>query len=216
MRVSLRLMVVRILAMALVVASLWGAPARAQFVDLPDPAIVGSTPPFDANWVVSFVFDSAPNTDYASLGGGVGTFINFDFGVPTYVTRVIFTDRLSSGGANGSGAMGAEDNVTAFMLTFSNDLVFGDPDDVVVSATSPPCCDTVPVDIPSGVKRRYVRWDVTGIAGSSNNDGASDFLFQTAPPNTAPTASSVGLIMLVVALIAVAVFTLRRRPGPTG
>jgi hypothetical protein len=165
-----------IAATVAVLAMAWGMPARGA--DLPDPTIIDNTPAPGAEWAVDFVFDDAPNTDYASDGGGIGTFIVFDFGQPTTVDRVVFTDRLCSGGDNGSGQMGDEDNVTAFDLTFSDDLSFGDPDDVVVSASSPPCCDTVSVDIPAQPTKRYARWQVTASAGGGENLGASDFLFQ--------------------------------------
>jgi len=108
--------------------------------------------------------------------------------------------------------MGPSDNVIAFDLTFSDDLVFGDADDTVVSATSAACCDTVEVDIPGRVSKRYVRWDVTAVGGETDNHGAADFSFQTLPPTVVeiPTMSAAGYLVLTLLLGATALIAMQR------
>src|SRR5438132_5651437 len=40
-------------------------------------------------------------TDYASAGGGINTFLSFDFGQQYNFAAILFTDRTTSGSSNG-------------------------------------------------------------------------------------------------------------------
>ncbi len=152
-------------------------PVRAQPILV--PSIIGSATPFNSDWAASYVLDENLNTDYASQALGANTYIDFDFGKSVRITEVTFTDRRSSGFANGTGGGGGCENVTAFDLIFSQDPTFGNGDDVRVPVSSPPCCDTVTTPIAgSGLTARYLRYDVTAVTGGCPNPGAAEFSFR--------------------------------------
>ena len=148
------------------------------------PSIINSAQAFNADWAASFAQDGNLSTDYASLTLGANTFVDFDFGKEVHLTDATFTDRKSSGGANGSGANGPYDNVTAFNWIFSSDSTFGNGNDVVVPVTSSACCDTIntPLGGGNGINARYVRYDVTATQGA--NVGAAELSFSGTEPGS--------------------------------
>lgn len=175
---------------------------------LPNPTITNSSPAFPG-FGVNFAIDGNLNTDYASNGAGTSTFIDFDFGAPTSITRVDWTDRRTSGGANGTASNGPNDNVTQFDLIFSQNTTFGDGDDVIQTVLSPACCDsqTIAINGGTGYTAQYLRYQVRAISGATTNDGAAEFaFFGTSIPALGPVA----LALLAGALIAVAWIVMRR------
>lgn len=142
------------------------------------------------SWDVSNVLDKTDattgnqyTTDYASAGGGVDTFISFDFGVPYTFSAILYTDRTTSGGGNGVFKGGTFDFVTSYLFTFSNDMTFAtNVGTVQVDVTPPSDPTTVSVNsfqtlsLISGIPpAQYVRWQVLATNGS--NPGAADFAF---------------------------------------
>lgn len=176
---------------------------------LPNPTIIGSAPA-SSGFEATFALDGNLNTDYASNAQGTNTFIDFDFGAPTLIARVDWTDRRTSGGANGTAVLGPNDNVTQFNLIFSQNNIFGDGDDVVQSVSSPACCDTqnILINGGAGITAQFVRYDVTAIAGSATNDGAAEFAFFG--PASVPALSPKALVLLALLVAAAASFALRR------
>jgi len=140
-------------------------------------------------------------TDFASLGQGTATFVDFDFGAPTLISRIVYTDRTSSGGANGSGAGGSGDNVTGYDLIFSDNSIFGDAGDVTVSVLSPGFGNTDPpvlINGGVGLTSRFVRFDVTGTSGGANVGGAEIEFFTT---SVVPEPSSLWTLLSGVGLL---------------
>src|SRR5262245_42596274 len=108
------------LAAALTAAAL----ARPSGAGMLTPTVSDSSPA-QPGYEVKFFIDGDKATDYASDMKGAGTFVDFKFdGTPT-IARVIYTDRTSSGGANGSKTGGPLDNVLKYDLIFSTDNIFG-------------------------------------------------------------------------------------------
>ena len=161
---------------------------------LPNPQIVNSFPAFNNTYHVSHALDGNKLFDYASAGGGTSTLIDFDFGDETLMTRIDYTDRTTSGVAQGTGGGGPGDNVTSFDLIFSQNAVFGDLDDKVVSVNSPGFANTDQVVLNGGfgLSARYLRWQVTG--GNGSNLGAGEIEFFTS--NVIPEPASSALLVL--------------------
>src|SRR5688500_2340631 len=88
-------------AAGIVLSSAFAA-SRAYGGFLVNPAISASSPQFNASFPVSNVFDSGITTQYASLGAGANTFIDFDFGSPVaidgfdIINRPGTSDRVNS------------------------------------------------------------------------------------------------------------------------
>lgn len=139
---------------------------------LPNPVIAASATPFSASFRAENAQDGNLATDYASAGLGAATFMDFNFGGPTLITRVDYYDR-ATGGPVGT------DNVTAFDLIFSNDAIFGNSDDTTVNVLSPGFAapDLVTINNGVGLVAQYMRWDVVSTTGA--NPGAAEFRFFT-------------------------------------
>lgn len=168
---------IRVTFFAVLGAMLLASSISAQVL-LTDPTIAGFSSEFPT-YESTFALDENQDTDWASNGDGVNTYMDFNFGAQTRITQVNYTDRRTSGGANGTANLGVGDNVTSFNLIFSTDAVFGNGDDVTQAVVSGPCCvtDTVIVNLGAGYLAQYVRFDVTGTDGP--NPGAAEFDFFT-------------------------------------
>ena len=86
-----------------------------------------SSPAF-AGYPATDALDTGPNqfsTDYAADGTGTSTFIDFDLG-PSFgpLASVQYTNRTSSGGANGSLSFGLGDFVTQYEYFYFTDNTF--------------------------------------------------------------------------------------------
>ena len=146
-----------------------------------------SYPGYDVEYAID-TGDDRFLSDYASQGGGVDTFIEFDLGQAYTLTEIIMTDRVTSGGGNFTWVGGLFDYNRIFSYTLSVDGNFSNGDGVVddvvfeVEAEEPDgpvfedeieLLQTSTV-IPS-VTARYVRWELIDTAGA--NPGANDFQF---------------------------------------
>lgn len=145
---------------------------------------------------VDFVLDGEPDrylSDYASRGGGVDTYIEFDFGKAYQFNKITMTDRVTSGGPNFQFVGGLFDLVTSYSYVLSKDADFtngdGKTDDLeFVVEVETPEESPVPEDmlellqstatIPN-VEARYVRWSILSTNGQ--NPGANDFEFFGTP-----------------------------------
>ena len=154
----------------------WGTPTA--YRRIPNPVIYTNYQEFSGDYAVTNVFNDelsrGYHAEYASAGGGLNTYIVFDFGSPTTVSAVEIWDR-----GEPSGIQGAQ-------LIFSDDLTFGDAGDVTVgyskAATDPAVLvDLIPQGHPDGVARRYVKWQVT-VNGGDGNNGMGEIAFYATPP----------------------------------
>lgn len=156
----------------------------AQATILPNPTIINSSQAFPGSspsYAASNVFDNT-TTEYASNGKGVGsdivpgsgTFIEFDFGVPTTMNRLAFVCRN-----NGT------DVIASSRLIFSTDATFTPGTDPTF--TFGPMGSNADGFMHSftTTTARYVRWDVLSLAGSGLNLGASEIRFLNVPTGDA-------------------------------
>jgi hypothetical protein len=169
-------------------------------VELPDPVIVASAPAFPT-YDASFILDDGFAFDYASQGRGTNTFVDFDFGAATLITEVLYTDRTTSGGANGTGSLGGgggSDNVQAYALIFDDAADFATPL-FSQSVSSPGFSNTDPVVLVNGgagITARFVRFDVTTANGP--NVGGSEIQFFTVPePTGAALVAICGVVLFL-------------------
>jgi hypothetical protein len=159
---------------------------------LPNPRISGSAvnfPGFDEERAL----DGDPTTDYASNNQADDTFINFDFGEPTLITQVNYSDRIS-------GTPQGADNVTAFNLIFSDDAIFG-AGDTVVNVPSPLFANTdiVPINGGAGIMAQFLQWDVVTTTGV--NPGAAEFAFFTTEFEAVPEPASIAIWSIAAAAV---------------
>jgi hypothetical protein len=176
-------------------------------------SILGTSTAAYSGYPATDALDGGPNyqnTDYASNGGGASTRLDFDFGVAHTFTQILYTDRVTSGGGNGSFVGGLFDFVTAFDYVFADDASFTSIVGTVSVTRSAPSSPTSPADfltttsIPN-YTARYLRWDVTAANGA--NPGASNFEFHDNVASSVPEPGT-GLLAGVVLLLGV--FTYRR------
>jgi hypothetical protein len=145
------------------------------------------------------------STDFASFGGGVGTFLHLDLGQVYNVTRILYTDRTSSGAGNGSNAMGIYDYVTAYTFNFFSNSNFTGLLSSQSFSASPGCTSGNCVlanfqhnDILTPVSAQYVEFVVT--AANGGNPGAADISLFTPTPEPGSTilmASGLGFMLLM-------------------
>ncbi len=150
-------------------------------------SIVGSAPAFNPFFAAENAVDgivgrsSAPSGDgpeYASMGQGANTFVDFDLGVIAPVGGFDFIDRIAD-----------EDRITAFDLILSPNATFGDADDVVRSYTN----STVALgDVFTAIPARFIRFDVTANLGA--NTGISEIVFYQVPEPSSVALLSFGMI----------------------
>jgi hypothetical protein len=120
-------------------------------------------------------------TDFAGLNTGVGTHLDFNFGSAQTFTQIQYTDRTSSGGANGSNTLGTFDFVTQYQYTFATDASFNNVVGTFTSAvfstpgTATSFLDFQHTDALPAITAQYVKWQVLSTIGS--NPGASNFQF---------------------------------------
>jgi hypothetical protein len=165
-------------------ASIAAIPMSVFGVVLPNPTITNSATPFDPTFVASNVFDSSKGGEYASMGRGIDTFIDFDFGVPTSVDAFALVTRNSP-----------DDFISSYDLLFSNNADFSNPTIVTilgdVGGNVGGRVDG-PLSLFEPVTARYVRWDVTGVGNSGFfNQGANEIRFLR---NTANLINNISVI----------------------
>jgi hypothetical protein len=162
-----------------------------QAVDNETVSIIDFFPSFPG-YDVDNVLDTGDDrflSDYASQGGGVDTFIEFDLGDVYPLTEIVMTDRVTSGGGNFTWVGGLFDYNRVFMYTLSVDRNFSNGDGVVddlileVEAEEPELGPVLEEDLAllqtsvtfPTFAARYIRWELIDTAGV--NPGANDFQF---------------------------------------
>ncbi len=128
-------------------------------------------------------------TDYASWGQGSNTHLDYQFPAPENFTEIVYTNRTTSGGANGGFVGGTYDYVYQYEYIFSNDPSFATSVGVV-TVNRPNPGNTVlngvanfqSHDAIPDITAQYVRWQV--LASNGSNPGAADFEFYTGSPPT--------------------------------
>ena len=170
-----------------------------------------------SGYPASDAFDSGPNfqfTDYASASAGVNTQLDLDFGVAHTFTQILYTDRVTSGGANGGFVGGLFDFVTSFEYIFADDANFTSIVGTVSVTPTAPASPTGPADFLTSTSipnytARYVRWDVTSTNGA--NPGASNFEFH----DNASSVPEPGTGLLAGTVLLLGVITWRRAQART-
>lgn len=127
----------------------------------------------------------ADYSDWASFGGGDGSFLNLDLGAVYTLSDAVVTDRVTSGGGNGCPCFGTTDFTTRFSLQAFNDLNFTSPGALQVFNHTTPVSPSSPADFRTtvalgGLTTRYLRYQVLTHNGA-RNPGLSDIHFSGAP-----------------------------------
>ena len=146
-----------------------------------------SYPGFDA----SYAIDNAPNTDWASNGQGNNASLILDMGSVMKLTEAYVTDRVTSGGGNGTFVGGLYDFTTKFSLTpcaDANCTVTGTP---LVFTHTPPVNPTSASDFEinvalGGMTTQYLEYNVLDHLAplGTNNTGLEDIAFSVPEPAT--------------------------------
>lgn len=167
-----------------VLGALSGATQAAGVVNNATVAILPSSSTQYVGYAQSDALDVNANqylTDFAGLNTGIGTHLDFNFGSAQTFTQIQYTDRTSSGGANGSNTLGTFDYVTQYQYTFATDASFSNIVGTFTSAvfstpgTATSFLDFQHTDALPGITAQYVKWQVLNTIGS--NPGASNFQF---------------------------------------
>jgi len=131
----------------------------------------------------------------------VGAATHLDFAFPTLETfsKIIYTDRTTSGGGNGGFVGGTFDYVFHYEFIFSNDPTFATNVGIVMVTLPNPGITFLPdvaafttsTDIPN-ISALYLRWQVLGTNGA--NPGAANFDFFNA--NAVPDPATLALAVI--------------------
>jgi hypothetical protein len=122
--------------------------------------------------------------EYASAGGGVNMFVDFDLGAVVPVTGFDFFDRLA-----------AVDRTTAFSLILDDTADFSSPTGTL--NFTPGGTGWGYSQNFAAVNARYIRFDATAVAGANNNSGIQEMIFYSAPePSSVLLAGLAGLLPL--------------------
>jgi hypothetical protein len=157
-----------ILGIALALSPGAVSPLRAIIVT--SPSIASSAPPFNASFDAANTVDNT-QAEYASLGQGVDTFIEYSFPVPTTFDKIVVMNRDSAG---------QSDLIANFTLTFN-----GGP---TASVTRTPMRGTSQIHSVGNHTATTVRLDVdtVGVGDAFNNTGAMEVIFVRTPAGSTP------------------------------
>ena len=202
-----------VVAASAAVTLLFGSSALAAAAPVVAVGASSSFPGYD----FSFATDFAPNTDWASNGGGVGSYIDFDLGSAMQLTGFSLTDRLTSGGPNGVDTRGNTDFTTGFTLTAFTDDSFSTPTGQIASYTkaetpaSGSDASAFVYTADTSINGQYIRYAVDAANGA--NPGLDDITFESSDDSIseAPEPSTWALMFAAVAMIGGALRYGRRR-----
>jgi hypothetical protein len=174
------------------------------FLDTPNGAqvhdsvsVINVTTPFSASYsgdnavdgVVGMAGPPGSAGEYASLGGGNSTFIDFDLEATVSLVGFDFFDRFFAG-----------DQTSSYRVTVADNSDFSDPS-LQETYAKTGAADSREFN---AVEGRYVRLELLETGSSLSNSGVNEIIFYTAVPEPA-------LSTLLAALAAAAALRLRRR-----
>ena len=191
--------ILKSLSVSLAALAISGA-ASAAIVDNSTVTILGTSSTAYSGYAAANALDSANRyaTDFAGNGTGASTHLDFMFAAPTTFSSIVYTDRTSSGGANGSNSFGTTDYVTQYQYVFATDAAFSNIVGTYLSQIY-----TAPVgptsylnfqhtDSINALTAQYVRFAVVSARGA--NPGAADFQFSTVPEPGSLALLGLGLL----------------------
>jgi hypothetical protein len=181
------------------------------------PTVVGVSSQYPG-YPATDAVDGNPNTDWANNSVGAGSWIELDLGGAYSLATAYVTDRVTSGGTNGSFTGGLFDFTTQYTLQAYSNNSFSSPlATFVVSPTYPPAgtvnepsaplpglyclslsCFQTTVGL-GGIVAEYWKYTIVSqndSQGTYNNAGLDDIHFSTTPlPAALPLfAGGLGLI----------------------
>jgi hypothetical protein len=144
---------------------------------LAPPAVTNSAPPFNASFAAANTVDNT-EFEYASMGQGVDTFLEYSFGTPQTFDRIVVMNRNSAG---------QSDYIGDFTLTFDGGVRTASVTRVPIRGASqlhsfgaPATATTVRLDV-----------DTVGAGDTFNNTGAMEVLFVRVPAGHSIISASV-------------------------
>jgi hypothetical protein len=188
-------------------ATILAAGSAQASVIYPISAVASSSyPGYGANYAIDTGPGSA-DTDWANDSVGAGSWLHLNLGAVYSLAEAYVTDRVTSGGPNGSFAGGLYDFTTEFELqaytngTFSTTLGPA----VFFSPQYPPNCNSSPscfLSIVSlgGISAQYIEYTIVSqneTMGEFNNAGLSDIHFTATPLPSTWTMLIAGFVGLV-------------------
>jgi hypothetical protein len=115
----------------------------------------------------------AANREWATIGEGIGAWLNLSWSTPYYVNRVVLHDRIN-----------LNDQITSATLSFSDG-----PDQLVGPLNNDGTAIEVILDIPRLITS--MRMTVTGVSGTTGSIGLAELeVFETPLPTTTTTVES--------------------------
>ena len=164
---------------------------------LPNPGIMAWANMYNDDYLPWNVFDSK-TSQYCSIGQGAGTstpttpsyttdtgngtWLNFNFGEPVTIDRVVLATRPTQ-----------NDIVGASHFIFSNDATF-DSSDTLVTITNTGFYGHSPIHSLGGkITAQYVRWEVGSSLGDYHNLGAQEIRFLNTPSRTEPITTGISI-----------------------
>lgn len=180
------------------------ASIAAQAVTIVPVSAVGSSSFPGYNDV--FAIDQGPGsatTDWSSLSQGSASRLNLDLGAVFTLNTAFVTDRVTSGGGNGSFVGGTTDFTTSFFLQAFTDATFTTTlGSAVIVNQMTPVAPNDPSDFLntvslSGFTARYIQYGV--ISSNGANAGLSNIAF-----NAVPEPATWGLLIAGFAMVGVA------------
>jgi hypothetical protein len=154
------------------------------------------------------------STDWASGSQGTLTKLNLDLGQIYKLATANVTDRVTSGGSNGTFVFGPYDFTTKFSIQAFFDPGFSLPNGsaLIFTATTPlnpqsPAAFLTIANLSGLVPAEYIQYSVLATKGA--NPGLSDINFTTAVPESSTWA------MMILGFMGVGFMAYRRKNGST-
>ena len=180
-------------------------------------SVVGASSSYPG-YAAADAVDAASNTDWASNGDGVGSFIDFNLGSSVQLDGFTLVDRVTSGGDNGTFNGGTSDFTTGFTLASYSDASFttvtGSQAYTKTAPSSPTSANDFMFSDSTTLKGQYIRYLVGATQGA--NPGLEDISFDASggEVSAAPEPGVWALMFAGVAMIG-AMLRLGRRQQDT-